>query len=89
MKDRTTLVIAHRLSTIENADRIYVMDEGRLVETGTHTQLIDNDSYYAFLHSGRNNPVSVADGSVIEDDSEASSDDSDASAGDSHKPLVM
>ena len=96
MKDRTTLVIAHRLSTIENADRIYVMDEGRLVETGTHAQLIDNDSYYAFLHSGRNIPVSVADGSVIEDgsdasidDSEASAGDSDASAGDSHKPQVM
>lgn len=50
MKDRTTLVIAHRLSTIENADRIIVMDQGRIVESGTHTQLLARGGHYARLH---------------------------------------
>jgi subfamily B ATP-binding cassette protein MsbA len=51
MENRTTLVIAHRLSTIEHADHILVMDEGRLIEQGTHAQLLENDSIYAKLHS--------------------------------------
>lgn len=50
MKNRTTLVIAHRLSTIEHADRIVVMDEGRLVESGTHAELLVRDGVYAALH---------------------------------------
>ncbi len=50
MKNRTTLVIAHRLSTIENADRILVMDNGRIVEQGTHQQLIARQGAYAALH---------------------------------------
>ncbi|MGH1486226.1 MAG: lipid A export permease/ATP-binding protein MsbA [Cellvibrionaceae bacterium] len=51
MKNRTTLVIAHRLSTIENADKIIVMDEGRIVEQGSHEQLLKKNGYYAQLHS--------------------------------------
>ena len=50
MKNRTTLVIAHRLSTIENADKIVVLDAGKIVETGTHQQLLDKKGHYAVLH---------------------------------------
>jgi subfamily B ATP-binding cassette protein MsbA len=50
MRDRTTLVIAHRLSTVEHADQIAVMDQGRIVERGTHAQLIALGGQYAALH---------------------------------------
>jgi ATP-binding cassette subfamily B protein/subfamily B ATP-binding cassette protein MsbA len=49
MKNRTTLVIAHRLSTIKNADRIYVLHEGTVVEQGTHSELIALNGYYSRL----------------------------------------
>lgn len=51
MSNRTTLVIAHRLSTIENADVILVMDHGRIVERGSHRELIAKNGVYARLHS--------------------------------------
>jgi subfamily B ATP-binding cassette protein MsbA len=50
MRNRTTVVIAHRLSTIENADRIVVMDKGRIVEQGSHVELMENRGAYYQLH---------------------------------------
>ena len=49
--DRTTLVIAHRLSTIEHADQVLVLDAGRLLEQGTHAELLSRGGLYAHLHA--------------------------------------
>jgi subfamily B ATP-binding cassette protein MsbA len=56
MQNRSTIVIAHRLSTIENADRIIVMDAGRIVEIGTHQQLLKSGGYYAYLQGSQEQP---------------------------------
>ena len=50
MKGRTTLVIAHRLSTIENVDTIVVIDDGQVVESGPHQELLQQQGAYAQLH---------------------------------------
>ena len=51
MQDRTSIVIAHRLSTVRHADRIIVIREGRIIETGTHDQLLERGGHYAELYN--------------------------------------
>ncbi|HET7746174.1 MAG TPA: hypothetical protein VFM29_02670, partial [Vicinamibacteria bacterium] len=50
MRGRTTLVIAHRLATVRNADRIIVLDQGEVKETGTHDELMKKSGLYRRLH---------------------------------------
>ena len=50
MKNRTSIIIANRLSTVINADKIFVVDGGVIVEEGSHNNLIDFDSYYSKLY---------------------------------------
>ena len=50
MKDRTVFVIAHRLSTVVNAEKIIVLSRGKIVETGTHEELIEKEGHYKQLY---------------------------------------
>jgi ABC-type multidrug transport system fused ATPase/permease subunit len=50
---RTAIVIAHRLSTIRSADRVVVMEEGKIVESGSHTELLSNDGAYRRLYEAQ------------------------------------
>ena len=53
MKGRTTFVIAHRLSTVRNSDCIMVLEQGRIIERGTHDQLIEQQGKYYQLYTGK------------------------------------
>src|SRR5262249_35862077 len=72
-KDRTTITIAHRLSTIKKADRIVVLQKGRVVEAGTHESLLENDAgvYYGLVHAQK---LSLGD-AAEESDEEAPEED--------------
>jgi len=50
MKDRTVFIIAHRLSTVRSADRIFVVDRGRIAEIGTHDELLEKNGIYRKLY---------------------------------------
>jgi ATP-binding cassette subfamily B protein len=60
MKGRTNFVIAHRLSTIRDADLILVMNEGSIIETGTHTELLEQDGFYADLYNSQFRGIAAA-----------------------------
>ena len=53
MKDRTVLVIAHRLSTVQNADKIVVINEGKIAESGTHEELLAKNGAYSALYQAQ------------------------------------
>jgi ABC-type multidrug transport system fused ATPase/permease subunit len=60
VEGRTTFVIAHRLSTIRDADRIVVLDHGRVVEEGTHEKLLEHDGVFARFHRLQNGELAEA-----------------------------
>ncbi|PIQ95506.1 MAG: ABC transporter ATP-binding protein [Nitrospinae bacterium CG11_big_fil_rev_8_21_14_0_20_56_8] len=62
MAGRTTFIIAHRLSTIHNADKIVVIDKGRVVETGNHKELMQNEKLYYHLYTSRLLEINYAEG---------------------------
>jgi ATP-binding cassette subfamily B protein len=53
MENRTSFIIAHRLSTIKNADLILVMNEGNIIETGNHKELMKRNGFYADLYNSQ------------------------------------
>jgi subfamily B ATP-binding cassette protein MsbA len=65
MEGRTTFIIAHRLSTVQTADRLFVLDDGRIVQRGTHAELMQEDGLYHRLASYQFREPSTADDGVV------------------------
>ncbi len=61
MKGRTSIIVSHRVSTVRDADLILVLDEGRVLERGSHADLIAQDGLYTELHRKQENPNSSPD----------------------------
>jgi ATP-binding cassette subfamily B protein len=59
MRNRTSFIIAHRLSTVKNADLILVMNEGDIIEQGRHTELLEQNGFYADLYNSQFEPETV------------------------------
>jgi len=57
---RTVIIIAHRLSTVRNADKLFVIDKGNIVEQGTHDELLKQNGYYARLHQHQDGSYAMA-----------------------------
>jgi ATP-binding cassette subfamily B protein len=53
MKGKTSILIAHRISTIKNADKIIVLDDGKIVEQGTHLELLNNNGVYTEMYDNQ------------------------------------
>ncbi len=71
-KGRTVFIIAHRLSTVRHCDRLIVMDRGRIVESGTHDQLIKHNGYYARLHNYQSHTPAIRSADSLRKSTEAS-----------------
>jgi ABC-type multidrug transport system ATPase subunit len=74
MRDRTTIMIAHRTSALASADRVVVLDGGRLVEDGTHDELIARGGVYARIYHRQQRFETLVDEGIVEDDAVAETD---------------
>ena len=87
-KNRTSLVIAHRLSTILSADVIVVLDQGRVVETGTHKQLLAQNGIYAMLYNTQFKKELNVSGEVKSNNNSTAATESNANSSTTEEKLI-